>query len=58
MKIKATEKFKELGIENNYQHLETEQYYSLRRGENVDLKNVPPHLLAGEFVEKVKIKEK
>ena len=54
MKVKATEKFKELGIEQCYQRLETEDYFALKRGEVIDIPKVPPHLFAGKYVEKIK----
>uniref|UniRef100_A0A6M3KET8 Uncharacterized protein n=1 Tax=viral metagenome TaxID=1070528 RepID=A0A6M3KET8_9ZZZZ len=58
MKVKATEKFQELGIEMCYQRLETEDYFALRRGEIIDLDKIPAHLLAGGYVEKVKKENK
>jgi len=57
MLVKAKEKFQELGIENNYQGLNTEDYFALRRGEIVELKEIPKHLLEGDYIEKIK-KEK
>ena len=57
MKVKATEKFQELGIENSYQGLDTEDYFALRRGEVIELKEIPAHLMAGKYIEKIK-KEK
>lgn len=58
MQYKATKKFKELGIENSYQGLETEIYYALRNGKKVEIENAPKHLIDGEYIEKVKTKEK
>lgn len=58
MKVKATEKFQELGIEMCYQRLETEIYHALRRGEIVEIDKIPDHLLAGKYVEKVKKENK
>jgi len=54
MKVKATEKFQELGIENCYQRLDTEIYFALRRGEIVEIDKIPVHLTAGEYVEIIK----
>ena len=56
MKVKATEKFQELGIENCYQRLETEIYYALRRGEKIEIDKIPEHLIAGKYVEIIKKK--
>lgn len=53
-KYQATESFKELGIDNNYQGLETEQYFALMRGEAIELKHVPIHLIDGKFIQEVK----
>ena len=52
----ATKKFKELGIEESYQGLNTDDYFSFLAGKEVDLKEVPKKLLNGyiEKVEKVK----
>jgi len=54
-KVIATEKFKkELGIENNYQGLTTEDYYKLKAGQTIDLEDIPAHLIEGKFIEKIK----
>ena len=53
-KYKATEKFKELGIDNSYQGLETWQYYDLRNGKEIEIEYVPFFLLDHKFVEEVK----
>lgn len=58
MKIKATAKFKELGIDNSYQGLRTEDYLALRRNEIVDIDNIPKHLIVGEYIKEIKIREK
>jgi len=57
MKVKATEKFKELDTNYCYQRVGATAYRALRRGEVVDLKKIPEHLLVGKYVEKVKIKK-
>lgn len=54
MKIKATRKFLELGIENSYQGLKTDDYYALRNGKTIELSQAPSHLLGGKYIEKVK----
>ena len=54
MKYKATDKFKELGIEDNYQGLETHQYFNLLGGRLVEIKTPPKRLLEGKYIEKVK----
>lgn len=54
---KATEKFQKLGIDSSYQGLETWQYFDLREGKEVEIKQVPILLLEQKFVEEVK-KEK
>ena len=52
---RATDKFKkELGIENSYQGLKTEDYYKLKAGAELDLDEVPVHLIEGKFIEKIK----
>ncbi len=54
-KVIATEKFKkELGIENNYQGLKTEDYYKLKAGKTIDIDDIPAHLVEGKFIEKIK----
>ena len=58
MKVKGLKKFKELGIDNCYQQLNTEDYFALRRGETFELEKVPQHLIDGEYVEIIKNKEK
>jgi len=58
MKVKGLKKFKELGIDNCYQRLNTEDYFALRRGETIELEKVPQHLIDGEYVEIIKNKEK
>ena len=57
MRYKPTEKFKELWIENDYQGLPTEAFIALHRGESVELNKVPPRLIDGGFIEKVKKSE-
>lgn len=55
-KFKATKKFKSLGTENSYQHLETEQFYALQRGETVEMKVLPfraRFLLFDKFIERL-----
>ena len=55
-KFKATKKFKELGTENSYQHLETEQFFALQRGETVEMKALPfraRFLLFDKFIERL-----
>ena len=54
MKVKGAKKFKELGIDNSYQGLDTEVYFALRRGEIVEIDKIPEHLEAGGYVEKLK----
>jgi len=58
MQVKATDKFQELGIENCYQRLDTEVYFALRRGEIVEIRKVPSHLIDGGYIEKIKISKK
>jgi hypothetical protein len=36
-KFKATKKFKQLGIENSYQHLSVEQFHGLKSGGIVEM---------------------
>lgn len=51
----ATKKFKEeLGIENSYQGLKTVDYYKLKAGGEIELDEVPVHLIEGKFIEKIK----
>ena len=57
MKYKATKKFLELGIENSYQGLITNEYFDLRAGAEVELRKVPKHLLEGKYIEEVKPKK-
>ena len=57
-KYKATEKFKNLGTDNSFQGLETWQYFDLRAGKQVEIKQIPIPLIKGEFVQEVKVKEK
>ena len=57
MKYKATKKFLELGIENSYQGLITNEYFDLRAGAEVELREVPKHLLEGKYIEKAPKKE-
>jgi len=54
MKYKATEKFKELGIENSYQGLTVGEYFSLNEGKATELKFPPKRLINGKYIEKVK----
>ena len=54
MKYKATEKFKELGIENSYQGLTVGEYFSLNEGKATKLKFPPKRLINGKYIEKVK----
>ena len=54
MLVKATEKFKELGIENSYQGLPTDKYFKLKAGAEVDLDEIPIHLIEGKYIEKIK----
>ena len=54
MKIKATKKFQELGIENSYQELNTEDYFALRNGKIVELNQAPNHLFNGKYIEAIK----
>jgi len=56
MKYKATKQFKELGIENDYQGLTVENYFALRRGEIIEIDNLPIKLK--DFVEEIKTKGK
>jgi len=58
MKVKATEKFQELGTEQCYQRLETEDYFALRRGEIIELDKIPAHLLDGKYIEIIKKENK
>ena len=53
-KYKATEKFKELGIDNSYQGLETWQYYDLRNGKEIEIEQVPIRLLELKFIKEIK----
>ena len=55
-KYKATKKFKELGIENDYQHLATENYFKLREGEAVELElnEHNQYLVNDKYIEKLK----
>jgi len=55
-KYKATEKFQKLGIDSSYQGLETWQYYDLRNGKEVEIKQIPILLIEGKFLEEVKTK--
>lgn len=57
MKYKATKDFQKLGIDNSYQGLETRQYFDLREGKEVEIKQVPIPLIEGKFIEEVKIKK-
>ncbi len=55
-KYKATKKFKALGTENSYQHLETEQYFAFHRGETVEMKVLPfraRFLLFEKYIERL-----
>jgi len=52
MLYKATKKFLELGIENNYHFLTCEQYFDLRNGKEVECKP-RPYLIEGGYVERV-----
>ena len=56
-KYKATKKFKELGIENNYQHLATDIYYKLLAGAAVELKlnEHNQYLVEDDYLEAVRI---
>jgi len=60
MKYRATEKFKKLGIDNSYQGLHTNDYEALKRGEEIELKEVFEWLILENYLEEVKekIKEK
>lgn len=60
MKYKATEKFKELGIENSYHQLGTEDFHTLQRGETVDVKldSNNQYLINRKYIEKVTQKVK
>ena len=58
MKYKATEKFKELGIENSYQGLLTEDYYKLRNGGIVEIEFPPKHLIDGNYIKELKSDKK
>jgi hypothetical protein len=55
VKYKATEKFKELGIENNYQFLTVEQYFNLLGGRitEIQLSNRNQYLIKDGYIEKV-----
>jgi len=53
MKIIGLPEFKNLGIENDYQGLSTEDYFALRRGEIIEIDKIPDHLVDGGFVEKI-----
>ena len=55
MKYKATEKFKELGIENSYHQLDPDDLAALQAGETVDIKldNNNQYLSTGKYIEKV-----
>jgi len=57
MKYKATEKFKELGIDNSYQGLQTWQYYDLRLGKEVEIELVPVFLIENNFIKEIEKKE-
>lgn len=57
MKYKATKKFQELGIENSYQGLNTDDYFALRNGKIVELNQVPNHLLDGKYIEQIRIRK-
>jgi hypothetical protein len=57
MLYRATKKFLELGVENNYQFLTCEEYFALRRGEAVECKP-RPYLLEGGYVEPASKKRK
>ena len=54
MKYKATDKFKQLGTENSYQQLHTDDYNALKAGKAVELKTPPPHLIKGKYIERAK----
>ena len=55
-KYKATKKFKELGIENSYQHLEAPDFEDLWNGKIVtcELNNRNQYLIDNKYVEKLK----
>lgn len=53
-RYKATERFKELGIDNSYQGLHTDVYYMLLHGHAVELNEMPEHLTKGKYVEELK----
>jgi len=54
MKYKATEKFRELGIDSSYQGLQTWQYFDLRNGKEVEIKQVPIKLLQFKYIKEIK----
>jgi len=54
MKVKATKKFYMLGIEDSYHGLSVDDYYKLRAGKIVELKEIPQSLI--NYVEKIKEK--
>jgi len=53
-KYKATETFKDLGIENSYQGLNTDIFFALKRGESVEIKQPPDHLIEGDYIKKIR----
>lgn len=57
-KYKPTKKFKELGIQRDYQQLPVKKYWKLKGGKPVKLGNPPKHLIDGDYIKKVKSKKK
>lgn len=57
MLYKATKKFIELGIENNYHFLSCDDYFDLRAGKEVDCKP-RQYLIDDGYVERVGFKKK
>ena len=50
---KATKDFQTLGIENGYQRLSCDDFWSLVNGETVQLIDAPQHLIDGDYIVKV-----
>ncbi|MFO8066847.1 MAG: hypothetical protein R6U11_04615 [Bacteroidales bacterium] len=57
-KYKPTKKFKELGIQRDYQGLTVNQFNRLKEGKQVKLNSPPEHLIDGDYIKKVKTKKK
>ena len=54
MKYKATKLFDQLDASNHHQNLERQEFLALKRGETVEIQNVPVKLIDGKFLVEVK----